>query len=722
MCNHSPLGIRWCLIRILGRTDGRRDSPLMSIDEWEHRLVQGSFNGVDFVAKDYNGSAQKAAMIVSKPITNVTKSLAMSRSIATIRVLHRLGTKDHEILEPGLLNLFDAPASQLRFEKLPISEIVPDDTYIILDNTENSLLMDVGQRVSDCIRQLLTMAKKVLWLIFSDVECTQSASGPHLISGLARAARRNNQQLKLITVDIRETMRNGLLDTKFHSLLTKILSESFHDSYAKPAGEIDYIYNCGLILIPRLRSCHRINAWIQQATGSQVQPERFHQNDGVLKLSTKSPGMLNSTNFVHEEVLASHLDSFEVEIRVEAWAVDSEDDFLALGNTKASGKTIAECAGSVVSVGSYFKSQYGPGDRVCAWGSITCANRIRVNGKNVHILPSTMSLAVGATLPIAFLTAYYALIHLASLRQEETILIHAAASSIGKAAVQIAQHVGATIIVTVASALERQDIIKLSSIPEDYIFSSKTPSFQSRTLRLTRGSGVDVVLDLSSGQFLAESIDCIGLFGRLVCTRRSSAQSQFHLYTRLLEKSITFTSIDQAALCEYRPVITGQIMRKVTQLFVEGRLQPISPIMTMPLENIEDVFKQFHDETLIGKVVLEATLDTVVQAIPKKLPTLELEKDRTFVVAGHVNELVLAVCRYLSTRGSTHVLLVSWSKLDPAQEQVLEKELTSLSTASHMVVYDLSERVSSKEALCEIPELWPPVCGIVQVDMAIPVG
>ena len=106
-----------------------------------------------------------------------------------------------------------------------------------------------------------------------------------------------------------------------------------------------------------------------------------------------------------------------------------------------------ECAGTVVAVGADV-DQFRVGDEVIALSTGSLSSHIAVAAAYVAPKPAGMTFEEAATLPLAYLTAYYGLCRLAKLGRGERVLIHAAAGGVGQAAVALAQHVGAEIFAT----------------------------------------------------------------------------------------------------------------------------------------------------------------------------------------------------------------------------------------------------------------------------------
>ena len=117
---------------------------------------------------------------------------------------------------------------------------------------------------------------------------------------------------------------------------------------------------------------------------------------------------------------------------------------------------------------------------------------------------------------LKFLTAYYSLIEVSNLQQDQTILIHAASGGVSQAVLMIAPHVGPEIYATAGSAAKRRLIMERYGISESNIFSSQSRIFKKGSLRLTQGRGVDVVLKPLSRNALEDSWECIGKFGTFI--------------------------------------------------------------------------------------------------------------------------------------------------------------------------------------------------------------
>jgi NADPH:quinone reductase-like Zn-dependent oxidoreductase len=150
------------------------------------------------------------------------------------------------------------------------------------------------------------------------------------------------------------------------------------------------------------------------------------------------------------------------------------------------------------------------------------AECIAVPRANAIPVPDSLDLTGWAATPIVFLTAWHALVTRANLRVGESILIHSAGSGLGTAAVQIASAGGARVIVTAGTAEKLEHARRLGA---HETINYHDVDFAEAVFELTKGAGVDVVLDHVGGATLVASISCLSRGGRLLCCGETGSPS-----------------------------------------------------------------------------------------------------------------------------------------------------------------------------------------------------
>jgi NADPH2:quinone reductase len=211
---------------------------------------------------------------------------------------------------------------------------------------------------------------------------------------------------------------------------------------------------------------------------------------------TGGPGV-----FRFEDVPDPDVGEDDVLIRVEAVSIEGGDTLNRLRGDLARRPHIVgyQCAGTVRAVGDDV-SGIAVGDRVVTVGQSFC-----------WIIPEGLSTEEGACVPVPFGTASDCLFEFGRLRAGESVLIHAGASGVGLAAIQMAKRAGARVMAT-ASSDER--LARLGEYGLDHGINYASDDFVDAVRQLTDGGGADVIVDSIGGSNLQKSLHCLAYRGR----------------------------------------------------------------------------------------------------------------------------------------------------------------------------------------------------------------
>lgn len=272
------------------------------------------------------------------------------------------------------------------------------------------------------------------------------------------------------------------------------------------------------------------------------------------------------------------------------------------------------------------------------------------------------------------------------------------------------------IFATVGNVEKRQFLLKHYNLSEDNIFSNRTRTFKQGILRLTKGVGVNVILNSLSGEALKDTWACTAKYGTFVEIGKSNIMSRSQLGMEQFDKGVTFSAFDMVDIWRERPALVKKLMKQVLSLFETGVLKPIQPIRVMPFTEIVDAFKLIQARKHNGKLVLQATDETVVPVAQAK-ETLQLRSNGTYVIAGGLGGLGLEIARFLANRGAKHLVLLSRRKF---KDQALCEEFSSLGVESfHVACCDITSKASVEELALFIKSSMPPVRGIIQSAMVL---
>jgi len=211
---------------------------------------------------------------------------------------------------------------------------------------------------------------------------------------------------------------------------------------------------------------------------------------------------------------------------------------------------------------------------------------------NLNALPSHVSFENAAAAQIAFGTAWHVLITRGGLQAGQTVLIQAAGSGIGSAAVQVAKLAGAAMIIATASSEKKLEQAK--ALGATHLINYSRGKFADQVMALTGGRGVDVVMEHIGGEVFTESLKCLAR-GAIIVTVGAHAGEvvQFDIIP-FFRRELRLAGSKNASVLE---------LRKVMGLVAEGKLKPVVH-KALPLAQAAEGHRVVDSRDFFGKVVL----------------------------------------------------------------------------------------------------------------------
>ncbi len=261
-----------------------------------------------------------------------------------------------------------------------------------------------------------------------------------------------------------------------------------------------------------------------------------------------------------------------------------------------------DCAGRVSAVGVGVEG-LRPGDEVMGVALDSLGTHVLTDARLLVRLPAGLDFEQAATVPIAFLTAYYALESLARVGPGETVLIHAATGGVGLAALQVARWRGADVIGSAGSPEKRA---LLQSLGVKTVVDSRSTDFAAAVSEATGGRGVDVVLNSLAGEFVERGLGVLAPGGRFVELGKRDIHEGRTLDLGAFRNGAAFFAVDLDHLIRNRPELLGPLFAQVTALFESGVFRPL-PHETFPVSRASEALRKMSLARHVGKLVVRVS-------------------------------------------------------------------------------------------------------------------
>jgi phthiocerol/phenolphthiocerol synthesis type-I polyketide synthase C len=435
---------------------------------------------------------------------------------------------------------------------------------------------------------------------------------------------------------------------------------------------------------------------------------RVRAGEQQFRLEIASPGILD--NLTLRAAPRRAPGAGEVEIEVQAAGLNFLDVLSAMGlQPGGSEGTIqpgGECAGVVSAVGDGVHD-LRVGDAVMAVAPASFARFVIAHQNFVVRKPDALSYEQAATIPIAFLTTYYALHELGRMRRGDRVLIHSASGGTGLAAVQLAQRAGAEIFATAGSE-EKRDLLRSLGIP--HVMDSRSLAFADEVAAITGGRGVDLILNSLAGEAIDKSLSILAADGRFLEIGKKDIYQDYRLGLLPFRKGLAYFAIDLAGLALRRPEVVGDLFRKLVAKFGEGKLTPL-PAKTYPIHDAVSAFHTMAQAKHTGKLVLTlaAAAETPVE-IPHQKVTIR--SDGTYLIAGGLGGVGLTIVEWLVEQGARSLVLIGRSAPNPAAAEKLDR-LRRRGCSIGVVQADVAQADVLQCVLERLDHSAPPIRGVV---------
>lgn len=363
---------------------------------------------------------------------------------------------------------------------------------------------------------------------------------------------------------------------------------------------------------------------------------------------------------------------------------------VAMYNARPDGAGGATGIGRVIKIGKSLQG-FRQGDEALVYLRGRPEQRANVSSQAVFLLPERDH-EVAAELPI-FAAAQYALMHVSGLRAGESLLITAAASPLGLAAIQVARRLGARVI-ALADGPKQQSY--LQEIGRIEVVSSETLGFVETVRERTGNVGADVVLNLLQGELAEKALALVAPFGRYVDLSGSSVRAQ-------ASDNRSVTAVDMAQLAAWRPAQFTQLLKEVREGFRSGAYKATLH-HGVAAERADEVAQALQVSDRVGGVVMEFEQSPALDSL--------FDADASYLITGGFGGFGLAVAAWMVEQGAQHLVLVGRRGAATPEAQQAVEALREAGAQVLAVSADIANEADVARLFAQIWEQAPPLKGV----------
>ena len=576
-------------------------------------------------------------------------------------------SKSVNALKENLSNSLQNLGAKVKLATLSDALALKGSTVISLLEVESPLVGSWDEEQLLQFQQLIMSATYLLWVTCGGILNADARSLQYApTTGLLRTLRVELPQITLPHLDLCPS--RNLASRSTAELLATVLISSTKLNAGSKIHEMELVESNGNIFIPRVVTDASLDLELELHS-DDIRPVqgRLHQGDRSLRLEIGNPGISEDLRWITDKDAHEPLPEEHIEIRTTHVSLNASDLDTVAGKdlSPALGR---EAVGLVSKVGSKVV-KLRPGDRVVAMNPHSFRTHVRQHQKLVQRVPESVRSEVAVSLPTSFITAYHALIEIARLGKDESVLIHSAAGGLGQAAIQLAQYIGGEVFVTVGSKSKKNLLAETYGLAEDHILDSRKASLASKALRATKGRGFDVILSSCSGATLRQLSSCLAEFGRFVNFGRKINVQDMH--TASLRGNAIFASVDMDRSSEAKQ---AELLAVIFEMLERGHIREILPTHQHSISKLAEVLDLLKYRDRSGKLVVTLEESAVVSLLPQAPSSLELKADATYVVSGGLGALGLTIAENMYQHGARHLVLLSRSGASTSrQEEALQR-------------------------------------------------
>ncbi|KAH8379368.1 hypothetical protein KR009_004445 [Drosophila setifemur] len=289
------------------------------------------------------------------------------------------------------------------------------------------------------------------------------------------------------------------------------------------------------------------------------------------------------------------------------------------------------------------------------------ASYVEEPSKLIWDIPDHWSLKEAASVPVVYITVYYAFFMIGDIRKGKSILIHAGSGGIGLAAIRVAFAYNLEVFTTCSTPKKKQFLLDtFPQLKESHIGNSRDTSFELMIQRETDGKGVDFVLNSLSEEKLLASVRCLGKSGHFLEIGKFDMANDSKLGLGCFLKEITFHAVLADSLLTAPDEDIWYLKSLIDADIANGIIQPL-PVTVFPAHEIEQAFRHLIGGKHIGKVVIQVrdNEDNPATLPVRVMSQIYFKPNLSYVIPGGLGGFGMELADWMALRGARKLVLSS---------------------------------------------------------------
>ncbi|KAH1615370.1 hypothetical protein KXX21_000900 [Aspergillus fumigatus] len=570
-----------------------------------------------------------------------------------------------------------------------LPQLPPKSTVLVLDELDRPLLATATDHEWTALQATIQSECNLLW-VTEGSQVRPTAPLKAVAHGIFRTVRAEVPMMRIVTLDV-ESATTESLGTNASAINMALREITLADRSSLPI-ECEIAERGGLLHVSRIWPDAGVNKRKVEDNAGGAPPvlTNLHDSKSTIRLMASRPGSLEALHFAEQgRDVCSRQDMGPDDVEVEIFAAgcNSRDIDVAMGDISGDLDGLGlEGAGVVVRVGACVSARC-VGQRVAVFGKGCFANRVTVSCKATFPLPDAMSFEQAATLPIALLTALYA---------------------VGR----LAHRSGSTPFATVDNLEQRHFLTHELGLPEDHIFMSEPAAFPRALRHATKGHGLDVIISQPANRNLDnENMRLLAPGGRLIGIANGGADVGNLLPTGSLAPNCSFQRLDVTALPEKT---IESVFLELSRLVTDGSVQPLSPSTLLGYEEIPKALQLLREGTHIGKIVISDPRGTKLAVLTRPATTLAqsmINPSHCYLLVGGLKGICGSLAIHLASHGAKNIAVMSRSGGGDQVSQGIARNIRALGCSLDLLQGDVTSISDVRRAFSQISV---PLGGIIQ--------